>query len=208
MKESVPINTMISHYRIVARLGAGGMGEVYLAEDIKLDRKVAIKTLPPEAVVDEKAKSRLIREARAAAKLDHPNICSIYEVDERDGQSFIVMQYVEGETLAARMNNKPLELREALELAAQIADALAEAHSHGIVHRDIKPQNVMITPRGQAKVMDFGLARVIRDRGTLDSEVETQSLLTEPGMILGTVPYMSSEQVRGEALDGRSDIFS
>jgi serine/threonine protein kinase/tetratricopeptide (TPR) repeat protein len=202
------ISQTISHYRIIKKLGEGGMGEVYLADDTKLDRKVAIKVLPPEAVVDDKAKSRLIREARAAAKLDHPNICSIYEVDERDGQNFIVMQYVEGETLAARMNNKPLEPREALELAAQIADALAEAHSHGIVHRDIKPQNIMLTARGQAKVMDFGLARVIRDRGTLDSEVATQSLLTEPGMILGTVPYMSPEQIRGEDLDGRSDIFS
>jgi Tol biopolymer transport system component/predicted Ser/Thr protein kinase len=208
MKESSPANTTISHYRILSRLGAGGMGEVYLAEDTQLDRKVAIKLLPPESTADDQAKKRLVREARAAAKLDHPNICSIYEVGEEDGHSFIVMQYLEGETLANLIQHKPLDLRESLDIAAQVADALAEAHAHQIMHRDIKPQNIMITARGQVKVLDFGLAKVVQQRSFADSGAETESLLTEPGMIIGTVPYMSPEQVRGEALDARSDIFS
>jgi len=185
------ISQTISHYRILTRLGAGGMGEVYLAEDTKLDRKVAIKFLPSEVSADEHAKKRLMREAQAAAKLDHPNICAVHEVGEVDSRSFIVMQHVEGETLAARLERQPLDLRDALNFATQVADALAEAHSHGIIHRDIKPQNMMITPRGQVKVLDFGLARVVREQDLLKSEAETQSLLTEPGMIIGTVAYMS-----------------
>jgi len=200
--------TKLGRYEIRSKLGAGGMGEVYLAEDTQLDRKVAIKVLPAESNADDRAKSRLIREARAAAKLDHSNICSIYEVTEEDSRSFIVMQYVEGETLAARIQRKPLELREAVDIAAQVADALAEAHSLGIIHRDIKPENIMITARGQVKVMDFGLATVIKDKGLLESQADTQSLLTEPGVILGTVPYMSPEQVKAVQLDERSDIFS
>lgn len=199
---------LISHYRILNKLGAGGMGEVYLAEDTKLDRKVAVKFLPPESITDEQAKKRLLREARAAARLDHPNICSIYEVAEEGGRTFIVMQYVEGETLATRNKRKPLELSESLDIAVQAADALAEAHSRGIIHRDIKPQNVMISPRGQVRVMDFGLAKIVREGQLTDSEAETQSLLTDPGSIFGTLPYMSPEQVRGEALDARTDIFS
>ena len=202
------ISETISHYRIVQKLGAGGMGEVYLAEDTKLDRRVAVKFLSIESATDEGAKKRLIREARAAAKLDHPNICSIYEVAEENGRSFIVMQYVDGETLANRIQRKPLELKESLDIATQIADALAEAHSRGIVHRDIKPQNVMFTARGQAKVLDFGLAKTVQQKSLTDSAAETKSLMTEPGMIIGTVPYMSPEQVRGESLDARSDIFS
>ncbi|MEK6323140.1 MAG: protein kinase [Acidobacteriota bacterium] len=208
MKHSLPANTVIAHYRILSPLGAGGMGEVYLAEDTKLDRKVAIKFLPPESTADEQAKKRLVREAKAAAKLDHPNICSVYEIGEADGRSFIVMQYVEGETLASRIHHKPLELRESLDIVVQVADALAEGHSRGIIHRDIKPQNIMITARGQVKVLDFGLAKILREREVLESESATQSLLSEPGMIMGTVPYMSPEQVRGETLDARSDIFS
>ena len=196
----------VSHYRILSKLGAGGMGEVYLAEDSQLDRRVAIKFLTPESTADEQARRRLVREARAAAKLEHPNICAIYEVGEAHGQSFIVMQYVEGETLAGLIQQRPLDLRESLNIAVQVADALSEAHSRGIVHRDIKPGNIIITPRGQAKVMDFGLARVIA--GTVESEAETESLLTTPGTIVGTMPYMSPEQVRGEVVDGRSDIFS
>src|SRR5262252_944345 len=184
------------------------MGEVYLAEDTKLGRKVAIKFLPAQSTADEQANKRLIREARAAAQLDHPNICSVYEVSEEDGRSFIVMQYIDGETLARRISREPIEPRAALDIAIQVVDALAEAHSHGIVHRDIKPQNIMLTSRGQAKVMDFGLARLIRQRSGIETEAETESLLSEPGMVLGTVPYMSPEQVRGEALDARSDIFS
>ncbi len=198
----------ISHYRILEKLGSGGMGEVYLAEDTQLDRNVAIKFLPAESTTDEQAKKRLVREARAAAKLDHQNICSIYEVAEAEQQSFIVMQYIEGETLASKMQKKPLELKVCLEIAVQVADALAEAHSRGIIHRDIKPQNIMITARGQAKVMDFGLAKVVRDRSLSESEALTESLLSEPGTIIGTVPYMSPEQVRAEPIDARSDIFS
>ncbi len=208
MKESLPANKLISHYRILHKLGAGGMGEVYLAEDTRLNRKVAIKLLLTESTADEESRKRLLREAQAAAKLDHPNICSIYEVAEEDGRSFIVMQYVEGETLAKLIQRKPLDLRESLDIAVQVADALAEAHRHSIIHRDIKPQNIMVTPRGQAKVMDFGLAKVVRERSLAESEAETESLLTEPGVILGTVPYMSPEQVRCEMPDLRSDIFS
>ena len=207
MDNSSPaVGAIISHYRIVSKLGAGGMGEVYLAQDTQLGRRVAIKLLPPETISDQHARKRLVREARAAATLDHPNICSIYEVGEADGRSFIAMQYIEGETLAARIKREPLELKESLHIASQVADALAEAHTHGIIHRDIKPSNIIITARGQSKVLDFGLARVIA--GAVESEAETQSLLTTPGTILGTVPYMSPEQVRGEPVDARSDIFS
>src|SRR5438132_1909208 len=184
------------------------MGEVYLAEDTHLGRKVAIKFLPSESAADEQAKKRLIREAQSAAALDHPNICAIHEVAEEDGQSFIVMQYVDGETLAKLIQRQPLELREVLDIAVQIADALAEAHSRGMIHRDIKPQNIMLTARRQVKVMDFGLAKAVKDRSALESEAATQSLLSEPGAIVGTVPYMSPEQVRGESLDVRSDLFS
>src|SRR5213083_37425 len=143
MKESLPANKTICHYRILHQLGAGGMGEVYLAQDTRLDRKVAIKFLPAELAADERATRRLIREARAAAALDHSNICSIYEVGEEDGLSFIVMQYIEGASLASRITAKALGLREALDIAVQIADALAEAHSRSLIHRDIKPQNIM-----------------------------------------------------------------
>jgi TolB-like protein/Tfp pilus assembly protein PilF/predicted Ser/Thr protein kinase len=195
----------ISHYRIIKQLGAGGMGEVYLAEDTQLGRPVAIKLLLAETISDEHAKKRLVREARAAATLDHPNICSVYEVGEADGRSFIAMQYIEGETLDARIKRQPLELKGSLHIASQVADALAEAHAHGIIHRDIKPSNIIITARGQAKVMDFGLAKAV---GAVESEAKTQSLLTTPGTVIGTVPYMSPEQLRGENLDARTDIFS
>lgn len=205
---SLPSDTRLGHYEIRAKLGAGGMGEVYLAEDTRLNRKVAIKFLPPESTTDPRAKRRLLREAQAAAALDHPNICAIYEVGAVDGHAFMVMQYVEGETLAARIQRKALELKEALGFAVPMADALAEAHSRGIIHRDIKPQNVMITARGQAKILDFGLAKVVTDKGVLDGEVETQTFSTEAGVIVGTLPYMSPEQVKGKALDARSDIFS
>src|SRR5262249_34490494 len=150
----------------------------------------------------------LIKEAQAAATLDHPNICSIYEVGECDGGNFIVMQYVEGETLSERNRRKPLELRESVEIVAQVADALSEAHSRGVIHRDLKPQNIMITARGHVKLLDFGLAKVVSREPSLKSDAATWTLLTEPGMIIGTIPYMSPEQVRGEALDARSDVFS
>ncbi|HTF38081.1 MAG TPA: protein kinase, partial [Blastocatellia bacterium] len=198
----------ISHYSIQRKLGAGGMGEVYLAQDTTLNRKVAIKFLSQNSVAGEQARKRLVREARAAAALDHPHICAVYEVGEEAGYSFIVMQYVDGETLSSRIQRQPLEFREVLDIAVQIADALADAHSHKIIHRDVKPQNVMLTASGQVKVLDFGLARLVREGSLIDSIKETESLLTAPGSVIGTVPYMSPEQVRGEALDGRSDIFS
>jgi serine/threonine-protein kinase len=204
---------IIGHYKIISRIGTGGMGEVYLAQDTKLDRRVAIKFLPESLVADEQARKRLVREAQAAAKLDHPNICSVYEVGEEDGRSFIVMQYVEGETLDVRRKREPFDVSESIALAAQVADALAEAHAHAIIHRDIKPSNIIITPRGQAKVLDFGLAKLSEPTAlvsglNIDTEASTQALLTTPGTIIGTVPYMSPEQVHGQRLDARTDIFS
>src|SRR3989442_3116763 len=205
---TIAAGTKLGRYDIRARLGAGGMGEVYLAEDTQLGRRVAIKFLPLETIANENSRKRLVREARAAATLDHPNICSIYEVGEEDRRSFIAMQYVEGETLDIRMKRKPLALSESLSIAAQVADALAEAHAHGIIHRDIKPSNIIITSREQAKVMDFGLAKVIHQADRVDAEAETQTLLTAPDAIPGTVPYMSPEQLRGEQLGVCSDIWA
>src|SRR5438552_1535391 len=152
----------IGHYRIIKKLGAGGMGEVYLALDTKLDRKVAIKLLQPDSLAEENLKRRLLREAQATAKLDHPNICAVYDVNEADSLTYIVMQYIDGETLAEQMERQPLELSTVLTIAQQAAEGLAEAHSHGIVHRDLKPQNMIITPRGQLKILDFGLAKQLR----------------------------------------------
>jgi len=202
------VGETISHYRIIQKLGRGGMGEVYLAEDERLGRKVAIKFLPPEVATNENARQRLLREAQTAATLDHPNICAIYEVGQEGSYSFIVLQYIEGETLAARIKRQLPELREALAIVAQVADALNEAHARGIIHRDIKPENIMLATRGQVKVLDFGLAKVLRDPGIAQPDAETGTLLSMPGMVMGTVPYMSPEQVRGEDLDCRSDIFS
>lgn len=201
---------VISHYRIISTLGKGGMGEVYLAEDAKLHRRVAIKFLCGDSSFNEAANERLLREAQAAAKLDHPNICAVHEVAEEDGRAYIVMAYVEGETLDVRMKRQRLELSDSLQIAAEVADAIAEAHAQGIIHRDIKPANVIITPRGQAKVMDFGLAQLqpIGTGLTVESEAPTAAFLTEPGAIIGTVPYMSPEQVQGQKLDARTDIFS
>ncbi|MGH9930112.1 MAG: protein kinase domain-containing protein [Pyrinomonadaceae bacterium] len=198
----------LAQYRIIKKLGVGGMGEVYLAHDTKLDRKVAIKVLSADMLANENAKKRLIREAQAAAKLDHPNICAIYDVNEVDSQNFIVMQYVEGETLAERMRQKRLPLSTALDVARQTAEALAEAHAHGLVHRDIKPQNIMITPRGQVKILDFGLCKQLPNVENVANEAPTMSLLSVPGLIIGTIPYMSPEQLSGEPVDAASDIFS
>jgi serine/threonine protein kinase/formylglycine-generating enzyme required for sulfatase activity len=214
MGPSLPAGTKLGHYKILSQLGAGGMGEVYLAEDTKLNRKVAIKLLPAGSLESENANRRLLREAQSAAKLDHPNICGILEVSEEDGRNFICMQYVEGETLEARMkrnrvdNRHPLDLSESLAIAIQVADALAEAHARGTIHRDIKPSNIMVTARGAVKVMDFGLAKLIKQTDVIQSEAETEALLSTPGALIGTLPYMSPEQVHGETLDGRSDIFS
>ncbi len=197
----------IGYYRLLTSLGAGGMGEVYLAEDTRLNRKVAIKFLLVNSTTDEQARKRLLREAQATARLEHPNICAVYEAGEHAGASFIAMQYVEGETLASRMARTPLGLTEILDIAIQIADALSEAHAHSIIHRDMKPQNVIINTRGQVKVLDFGLAKMTQEQQVSDDD-ETRSMLTMPGLLIGTAPYMSPEQVRGEVLDARSDIFS
>jgi TolB-like protein/tRNA A-37 threonylcarbamoyl transferase component Bud32/Tfp pilus assembly protein PilF len=198
----------IAHYRIIEKLGAGGMGDVYLALDTKLDRKVAIKVLRAELLAEENLKKRLFREAQAAAKLDHPNICAVYDINEADSLTYIVMQYIEGETLAEAMEFEPLPLKTALAIAEQAAEGLAEAHAHGVIHRDIKPQNLMITPRGQVKILDFGLAKQLRSSDSVDRDAPTSTLLSTPGRIVGTMPYMSPEQVQGEPLDPCSDIFS
>ena len=198
---------VIGRYRIEAQLGAGGMGEVYLAEDTNLDIKVAIKFLPSYLEADELAKKRLIREAKAAAKLDHPNICSVYEVKEEANHSFIVMQYVAGQTLADKIKDERIEVREALDLNIQIVEALAEAHSRGIVHRDIKPRNIMISPSGQVRVLDFGLAKVVGSAAVDQGDTKRQSLLSRPGERAGTPPYMSPEQAKGAAVDARCDLF-
>src|SRR5215213_1563470 len=198
----------IAHYHIIKKLGAGGMGEVYLAQDTKLDRKVAIKLIRADSLTNENLKHRLVREAQSAAKLDHPNICAIYDVNEADSFTFIVMQYIEGETLAERMEREPLSVSTALTVAEQAAEGLAEAHARGIVHRDIKPQNMMLTQRGQLKVLDFGLAKKMLSSDSIDDEAPTAMLLSKPGHVIGTMPYMSPEQVQGEPLAPSSDIFS
>jgi serine/threonine protein kinase/formylglycine-generating enzyme required for sulfatase activity len=207
MTSPITSGLQFGRYVIRTKLGAGGMGEVYLADDTQLARRVALKFLRPETAADPLAQRRLVREAQAAATLDHPHICSVYEVGEADGRPYIAMQYVEGEALDVRLRRLPFDLHQTLASAVQIVDALSEAHAHGILHRDIKPGNIMITTRGDAKVMDFGLAKhAPTDAAT--SEAATASPLTHRGDIVGTVAYMSPEQARGEALDSRSDLFS
>ena len=198
------VGQAIAHYKILQKLGAGGMGEVYLAEDTRLYRQVAIKVLSPISVTDIQAEKRLMREAQAAAVLDHPNICAIHEVGDADGNLFIVMQYVKGETLSEKLRRGRLPINQAVGIAIQIADALTEAHAHGIIHRDIKPSNVIINGRGQAKVLDFSLAK----NTLLEKETESQKVLSQPGLIFGTIAYMSPEQARGLTLDARSDLWS
>lgn len=194
----------IGPYTIVSALGRGGMGEVYLADDTRLRRRVALKVLPAD-VADARASERLLREARAAARLAHANICTVFDTGEADGRRFIAMQYIEGASLAARLSRRALDVREAVAIASQAAHALTEAHRQGIVHRDIKPQNIMLSESGQAIVLDFGLAQAT---GLFGDQETTVAALTESGVVAGTVRYMSPEQVKGEAVDERSDIFS
>lgn len=202
------VGQTIGHYQILRLLGRGGMGEVYLAEDRKLNRNVALKFFTNRILDDAQMRRRLIKEARAVGGLEHPNICTVHGIEELDGYNFIIMQYVEGETLDSLMSKGSLTLNQTLELADQIVSALTAAHTRGIIHRDIKPQNIMVTADGQVKMLDFGLAKIIQHAPGRENANEDQSQFSQAGFIAGTVPYMSPEQLRAEPLDFRTDIFS
>ena len=207
LKESDPsICHTVSRYRIVKKLGEGGTGVVYLAQDLMLGRKVTIKFLRPEWITDERARKRLIRGAQAAAKLAHPNICTVYDVGEEEKEVFIVMEYVAGETLSRKIGRQALDVHESVDVALQLAEALAEAHQRGIIHRDVKPQNIMITNRGETKLLDFGIAKAVPLERSVEAEAQTWS--TQSGMFVGTPVYSSPEQLRRQEIDRRSDIFS
>jgi serine/threonine-protein kinase len=205
------MSQVISHYRIISKIGAGGMGEVYLAQDTKLDRRVALKILPADVAENQDRMRRFVQEAKAASALNHPNIITIYEIEQIDSVHFIATEFIDGETLRERVRKPSLKLREVLDVAVQIASALSAAHTAGIVHRDIKPENIMLRTDGIVKVLDFGLAKLSErpPPESVDAEAATKALVqTEPGVVLGTIAYMSPEQARGLAVDARTDIFS
>lgn len=204
----LPDGSVFAHYRILGELGAGGMGVVYRARDERLDRNVAVKVLPPSAFGDPAARARLVREAKAAAALNHPNVCTVHEVGEANGQAYIAMELIEGETLTAKLAARPLPLGQLLNYGQQLADALTHAHDRGVVHRDLKSNNVIVTPDQRIKVLDFGLAKRLSDADLGAAATETQQSLTQPGTAAGTLPYMSPEQLRGGAARSSSDIWA
>src|SRR5437016_10327956 len=210
MKESLRVNTSISHYRLLSLLGAGGMGEVYRARDTRLDREVAIKVLPPDFAKDADRLRRFEQEARATSALNHPNILTIYDIGTHDGAPYIVAELLDGEELRAQLNDGPLPVRQALDYAQQITQGLSAAHEKGVTHRDLKPENLFITHAGRVKLLDFGLAKLKPQKlaGMVDTEAPTNVPQTDPGVVMGTVGYMSPEQVRGQEADHRSDIFA
>src|SRR6266567_5471336 len=216
MNKELTANTTLSHYRIVSKIGAGGMGEVYLAEDTRLGRRVALKRLPDAVTADESVKRRFIQEAKTASALNHPHIITIYDISSDDHHDFIAMEYVEGETLRSLLTHGKMEIKRAVEFAAQVASGLAAAHTAGIIHRDIKPENLMVARGSQIKILDFGLAKLVeKQRAAMATDLTTLAFPgagvhaeTKPGVILGTVAYMSPEQATGRALDHRTDIFS
>jgi serine/threonine protein kinase len=200
------IGRTLGHYRVVEQLGAGGIGVVYRARDLRLDRDVALKVLPAGTVADERARSRFRREALTLSQLNHPNIAVVHDFDSDEGVDFLAMEYVAGETLAAKLARGPLPEGEVVRLGTQIAEALEEAHERDIIHRDLKPGNVMVTPKGRVKVLDFGLAKLVRP---IEVDAATASLAeTGAGTVMGTVPYMAPEQLQGKTVDGRADLYA